>query len=77
MTHHLPNASRDLGADGWSKPWSGHNGGACVEVKPLADGQFAVRQSRAPEGPALVFTEAELDAFAAGWAPHKPNLRAS
>jgi hypothetical protein len=26
---------------------------------------------------ALIFTETELDVFAAGWAPHKANLRAS
>ena len=31
--NHLPNASRDLGADGWHKPWSGHNGGSFVEIQ--------------------------------------------
>jgi hypothetical protein len=72
----VPNASRQLGADGWHKPWSGHNGGNCVEIKPLGGGQFALRQSTEPEGPALVFTETELDVFAAGWAPHKAGLRA-
>lgn len=74
---HIPHAIRQLGADGWHKPWSGHNGGSCVEVKPLADGRFAVRQSTEPDGPALLFTETELDVFARGWTPNKTVLRAS
>ena len=37
--NHIPNASRQLGADGWHKPWSGHNGGSCVEIKPLPGGR--------------------------------------
>ena len=77
MMTHIPNASRDLGADDWHKPWSGHNGGACVEIKSLPDGRFALRQSQEPEGPALLFTETELDVFAAGWNPHKATVRAS
>ena len=40
--------------------------GNCVEVAALADGAFAVRNSRFPEGPALVFTAAEMTAFVAG-----------
>ena len=71
---HMPSASGQLGAGGWHKPWSGHNGGSCVEVKPLPGGQFALRQSADPAGPALIFTEAELDVFAAGWTPHKADL---
>ncbi|MEV0622004.1 DUF397 domain-containing protein [Nonomuraea sp. NPDC050404] len=74
---HIPNAARHLGADGWHKPWSGHNGGSCVEIKSLADGRFALRQSEEPDGPALLFTETELDVFAHGWAPHKTVVRAS
>jgi Domain of unknown function (DUF397) len=75
--NHISNASLELGAVGWHKPWSGHNGGNCVEIKPLSDGRLALRQSTDPNGPALLFTEAELDVFAAGWAPHKAGLRAS
>jgi hypothetical protein len=48
-----------------------------VEIKPLANGRFALRQSADPDGPALVFTETELDLFALGWSPHKADLRAS
>ena len=67
----------ELGAHGWLKPWSGGNGGSCVEVLKLQDGRIALRQSTDPQGPALVFTETELDVFAAGWTPHKAGLRTS
>jgi hypothetical protein len=45
---------------------SGPTGGNCVEVAFLADGSVAVRNSRHPGGPALVFTEREWDAFLIG-----------
>jgi hypothetical protein len=45
---------------------SGPTGGNCVEVASLADGAVAVRDSRQPAGPALVFTAAEWHAFVAG-----------
>lgn len=44
---------------------SGYNGN-CVEVAPLADGSVAMRNSRDPHGPALVYTRAEVAAFLAG-----------
>lgn len=51
----------------WKKSsWSGPQGGNCVEVAELADGQVAVRNSRFPAGPALVFTAAEWHAFIGG-----------
>ncbi len=40
--------------------------GNCVEVAMLADGEVAVRNSRHPVGPALVFTPAEWTAFLGG-----------
>ncbi|AXB48962.1 DUF397 domain-containing protein [Amycolatopsis albispora] len=40
--------------------------GNCVEVAPLATGEVAVRNSRFPGGPALVYTRAEMAAFLAG-----------
>lgn len=58
--------SRELGTCGWSKPWSDDAGGACVEVKRLADGRVAVRQSTDPDGPALVFTPREVTSFLTG-----------
>lgn len=45
---------------------SGPTGGNCVEVGYLPDGQVAMRNSRHPDGPALVFTRAEWEAFAGG-----------
>jgi hypothetical protein len=45
---------------------SGPTGGNCVEVAFLADGMVAVRNSRHPGGPALVFTAQEWDAFIGG-----------
>ena len=45
---------------------SGPQGGNCVEVARLPDGQVAVRNSRHPAGPALVFTAAEWGAFVGG-----------
>ncbi len=45
---------------------SGPTGGNCVEVAFLGDGQIAVRNSRHPAGPALIFTGAEWDAFLGG-----------
>jgi len=49
----------------WRK--SSHSAdGDCVEVAPLDGGGMAVRDSKDPEGPALVFTAAEWRAFVAG-----------
>jgi hypothetical protein len=45
---------------------SGPTGGNCVEVAFLADGQIAMRNSRHPRGPALIFTRSEWDAFLGG-----------
>jgi hypothetical protein len=56
----------DLGPDGWRKPWSGTNGGECLEAKKLADGRIALRQSTDPEGPALILESKEIRAFVTG-----------
>jgi hypothetical protein len=55
--------ARDLGTEGWYKPWSGQNGGACVEAKKLPDGCVALRQSTDPESPALLYSAYEMTAF--------------
>ena len=55
-----------LGTSGWSKPWSGSNGGCCLEAKKLPEGQIALRQSADPDGPALILTTAEIRAFIDG-----------
>ncbi|MFI9051546.1 DUF397 domain-containing protein [Streptomyces sp. NPDC053427] len=38
----------------------------CVEIARLDDGEVAVRNSRFPDGPALVFTRSEVAAFLDG-----------
>ncbi|MGJ7907490.1 DUF397 domain-containing protein [Actinopolyspora sp. H202] len=50
----------------WRK--SRHSGaiGNCVEVAALNGGEVAMRNSRDPEGTALVYTRAEIAAFVAG-----------
>jgi hypothetical protein len=48
-----------------------------VEVRKLPDGRFAVRQSTDPEGPALIFTQFELDVFSQGWEEGRAVLLAS
>lgn len=56
----------DLGELPWRKSRASNPSGNCVEVAPLPDGAVAVRNSRDPGGPALVYTRAELAAFLAG-----------
>lgn len=51
----------------WRKARRSNASGNCVELARLPHGNgFAIRNSRHPEGPALVFTPAEMDAFVAG-----------
>lgn len=45
---------------------SGPTGGNCVEVAFLDGGEIAMRNSRHPGGPALIFTGSEWDAFLGG-----------
>lgn len=52
--------ARQLGELGWRKPWSGGNGGSCVEVMVLPDGRVALRQSADPDGPALICSRREM-----------------
>lgn len=57
----------DLSKASWRKAsFSGDNGGNCVEVAELADRSVAVRDSKDPDGPKLLFTEAEWKAFVSG-----------
>ena len=50
----------------WIKSRHSNAEGNCVEVAPLVDGGIAMRNSRDPDGPALVYTAAEVAAFVAG-----------
>jgi Domain of unknown function (DUF397) len=56
----------DLNRADWRKSsYSGNNGGACVEVARNLPGVVAVRDSKDPHGPALVFAPADWAAFLA------------
>jgi hypothetical protein len=57
----------DLSRAVWAKSsHSGGNGGQCVEVASNLPGIVAVRDSKDPDGPKLIFTPDEWRAFAAG-----------
>lgn len=56
----------DLGDAIWRKSQRSNSQGACVELADLPGGEVAVRNSRFPAGPALIYTRAEIDAFIRG-----------
>jgi hypothetical protein len=50
----------------WRKATASNPHGNCVELAELAGGDIAVRNSRFPGGPMIVYTRAEIAAFIAG-----------
>ena len=50
----------------WKKSRFSNPSGECVELAKLTNGEIAVRNSRHPGGPALIFTRAEMAAFIQG-----------
>jgi Domain of unknown function (DUF397) len=57
--------SIDLTGAQWRKSSISGSGDNCVEVAFVADG-IAVRDSKNPDGPALLYTRSEWDAFIGG-----------
>ena len=56
----------ELGDVRWMKSWHSNPNGACVELAALPSGEIAMRNSRFPAGPVLLYTQAEITAFLAG-----------
>ncbi len=56
----------DLTSAAWRKSSYSSNNGNCVEVARNLPGVVAVRDSKDPDGPALVFTADEWRAFVSG-----------
>jgi hypothetical protein len=50
----------------WRKSSTSNSQGACVELARLSRDEFAVRNSRHPDGPALIYTLAEIMALIEG-----------
>ena len=64
-THGMP--AGQLPAVGWQKSSRSNPSGNCVELTRLhGSPDIAVRNSRDPEGPALVYTPEEMAAFIEG-----------
>ncbi|HEY8472031.1 MAG TPA: DUF397 domain-containing protein [Natronosporangium sp.] len=68
MSSQIPNGiSANLLPDlEWQKSRRSNPSGNCVELATLPDGGVAVRNSRHPDGPALIYTREEIAAFLAG-----------
>jgi uncharacterized protein DUF397 len=56
----------DLRGARWRKSGRSSAQGNCVETVKLPGDEVAVRNSRHPEGPVLIFSNAEIRAFLAG-----------
>ncbi len=59
-------AAAELDGVTWQKSRHSNSQGSCVEFAKLPGGAVAVRNSRFPDGPALVYTPAEIEALLLG-----------
>lgn len=50
----------------WFKAARSNSQGNCVEVAELPDGDVAMRNSRHPNGPVLIYTRPEIEALILG-----------
>ncbi|WP_214364419.1 DUF397 domain-containing protein [Pseudonocardia sp. H11422] len=66
MEHRNGASAGGLGPVAWRKSRVSNPSGDCVELAELGGGDIAVRNSRDPDGPALVYTRTEMSAFLCG-----------
>jgi Domain of unknown function (DUF397) len=59
-------SAASLAGAAWRKSRRSGQLGNCVETAVLDSGDIAMRNSRYPDGPALIFTRDEMAAFLAG-----------
>ncbi|MBL1067608.1 DUF397 domain-containing protein [Streptomyces sp. 7-21] len=59
-------AAHHLGGVSWVKSSHSNSQGTCAEFARLPSGEVAMRNSRFPEGPALIYTRAEIEALLRG-----------
>ncbi|GGT27250.1 DUF397 domain-containing protein [Streptomyces kurssanovii] len=59
-------AATELRGVVWQKSRHSNSQGSCVELARLPGGDVAMRNSRHPDGPALVYTPAEIEALLLG-----------
>jgi uncharacterized protein DUF397 len=59
-------SASELPAVSWRKSRRSNPSGNCVELAELPDGQVALRNSRFPEGPVLLYSRAEIAALLGG-----------
>ncbi|MGW6713646.1 DUF397 domain-containing protein [Streptomyces globisporus] len=66
--HHVYNgmAATELRGVVWQKSRHSNSQESCVEFARLPGGNVAMRNSRHPDGPALVYTPAEIEALLLG-----------
>ncbi|MEO3750849.1 DUF397 domain-containing protein [Streptomyces sp. B6B3] len=56
-------AAHEIRGVTWLKSSHSNSQGTCAEFARLPSGEVAMRNSRFPEGPALVYTQAEVRAL--------------
>jgi hypothetical protein len=61
-----PPARATMSELAWQKSRRSNPSGNCVELAGLPDGGIAIRNSRHPDGPVLVYTRDEIAAFVGG-----------
>lgn len=66
MGDHAQGASAHAAESLWFKSRRSNPSGNCVELSALPSGEIAMRNSRHPDGPVLVYTRAEIEAFLGG-----------